>query len=89
MQELVTASYQHCIISEIENVLQDPDPIEADECGTENVAHVCLLNPAFKASLSNAIQKMQSAKLVINQFGFDSSTSAETPETPEKKKWSR
>ena len=81
MQELVTASYQHCFISEMENVLQDPDAIDADECGTENVVRVCLVNPAFKASLSNAIKKMQSAKLTIDQFGFDSSTPEATSET--------
>ena len=81
MQELVTASYQYCFISEMENVLQDPDAIDADECGTENVVRVCLVNPAFKASLSNAIKKMQSAKLTIDQFGFDSSTPEATSET--------
>ena len=80
MQELVTASYQHCFISEMENILQDADIVDAEECGTENVVRVCLVNPAFKPSLSTAIQKLQSAKLTIDQFGFDSSTSEETPE---------
>ena len=80
MQELVTASYQQCFIAEIQNVLEDPDEIDADECGTENVVRVCLVNPAFKASLMKAITKMESAKLTIGRFGLDSTTLQETSE---------
>ena len=37
MQELVTASYQQCFISEVESILQDSEEVDVHECGTENV----------------------------------------------------
>ena len=74
MQELVTASYQQCFISEVESILQDSEEVDVHECGTENVVRLRLVHPAFQASLTQAITKMQSAKLTIDRFGLDSST---------------
>ena len=73
MQELVTASYQQCFISEVENILHDSEAVDVNECGTQNVVRLRLVHPAFKASLTQAITKMQSAKLTIDRFGLDSS----------------
>ena len=72
MQELVTASYQQCFISEVENILHDSEAVDVDKCGTQNVVRLRLVHPAFKASLTQAITKMQSAKLTIDRFGLDS-----------------
>ncbi|KAJ7378907.1 hypothetical protein OS493_019601 [Desmophyllum pertusum] len=68
MQELVSASYQHCFVSEVEK----------QECGTENVVRVRLVHASFKSILSEAVAKMQGANLIIDRFGLD----ATTPNTP-------
>ncbi|KAJ7378897.1 hypothetical protein OS493_019588 [Desmophyllum pertusum] len=78
MQELVSTSYQHCFVSEVENVFEDPGFIDAEECGTENVVRVRLVHASFKSILSEAVAKMQGAKLIIDRFGLD----ATTPNTP-------
>ncbi len=52
--------YQQCFILELENVLQDPDAINADKCGMQNVFWVCL-----EASLLKAITKMQTRDLQL------------------------
>ena len=44
---------------------------ELDECGTENVVCVTLINQGFKQSLTNAIGKMTEARLQIDNFGFN------------------
>ena len=44
---------------------------ELDECGTENVVRVTLINQGFKQPLTNAIGKMTVARLQIDNFGFN------------------
>ena len=44
---------------------------ELDECGTENVVRVTLINQGFKQPLTNAIGKMTEARLQIDNFGFN------------------
>ena len=44
---------------------------ELDECGTENVVRVTLINQGFQQSLMNAICKMIKARLQIDNFGFN------------------
>ena len=41
-----------------------------------NVVRICLVNPSFYSSLSWALKKLQDAKLVIDQFGFQLDGSA-------------
>ena len=76
MEELVSSSYQYCFRDEFESFVGDADSVDLDECGTENVVRVCLVNPSFYSSLSWALKKLQDAKLVIDQFGFQLDGSA-------------
>ena len=57
MQELVSSSFQHCFLSEVESILEDPDSMDIQECGTENVVRyvsftlhsgLCCLKPLQK-----------------------------------------
>ena len=82
MQDLVTSSYQHCFISEARKFLEDPDDVDIDECGTENVVRVCLVQSSFKSVLSDAIAKIQGAKLITDRFGFDDTTQSTHLEGP-------
>ena len=70
MEELVNSSYQHCFLDEFESFLGDAGSVDLDECGTENVVRVWLVDPSFHSSLSRALRKLHDAKLVIDQFGF-------------------
>ncbi|KAL9973576.1 hypothetical protein ACROYT_G020049 [Oculina patagonica] len=70
MVELVNSSYKYCFRDEFESVLGEADSIDVDECGTENVVRICLVDPSFHSSLSVALGKLQIAKLVIEHFGF-------------------
>ena len=73
MQELVTDSYQSHYREEFSSVL-GMSPIhsqEVNDCGTENVVRVTLVNPSFQPSLSSALSKMIEAKLRIDNFGFN------------------
>ena len=70
MEELVNSSYQHCFLDEFESILGDADSVNLDECSTENVVQVWLVDPSFHSSLLWALRKLQDAKLVIDQFGF-------------------
>ena len=74
MQDLVTSSYQHCFLSEAWKFLEDPDDMDIEECGTENVVRVFPLQSSFKSILSDAIAKIQDAKLILDHFGFDGTT---------------
>ena len=74
MQDLVTSSYQHCFISEAQKFLEDPDDMNIEECGNENVVRVFLVQSSYKSILSDAIAKMQGDKRILNRFGFDGST---------------
>ena len=44
--------------------------MDVDECGTENVVRICLVDPSFHFSLSLALGKLQGSNLVIEHFGF-------------------
>ncbi|XP_078367680.1 uncharacterized protein LOC144651614 [Oculina patagonica] len=70
MVELVNSSYKYCFRDEFESVLGEADSIDVDECGTENVVRICLVDPSFHSSLSVALGRLQDAKLVIEHFGF-------------------
>ena len=78
MQELVTASYQHSYQEEASKLLGGVEMLtqELDECGTENVVCMTLINQGFKQSLTNAIGKMTDARLQIDNFGFNARNTA-------------
>ena len=69
MVELVNSSYKYCFQDEFESVLGEVDSIDVDECGTENVVRICLIDHSFHSSLSLALDKTH-AKLLIKHFGF-------------------
>ena len=72
MQDIVTASYQHSYREEMSNLLGIDQMVsqELEECGTEKVVRVTLINPSFQPSLENALARMIEAKLHIDKFGF-------------------
>ncbi|KAL9960800.1 hypothetical protein ACROYT_G034302 [Oculina patagonica] len=77
MQELVLASYQRSYVDEFSH-LPAMSPLSSqqlEDCGTENVVRVTLVNPSFQPSLASAVEKMVESKLQIDRFGFN------TPET--------
>ena len=73
MQDLVTASYQHSYQEEASSLLGKFEMFtqELDECGTESVVRVTLINQGFQQSLMHAIGKMTEARLEIDNFGFN------------------
>ena len=82
MQDLVTSSYQHCFISEAQKFLEAPDDMDIEQCGTENVVRVCVVQSSFTSVLSDAIAKIQGAKLTLDRFGFDGTTQDAPLERP-------
>ena len=71
MQDLVTASYQQCFLTVAEGFLSDSESMDEEECGTENVVSVRVIQALFKSTVSEAIDKMMGAKLVIDCYGLD------------------
>ena len=70
MAELVESSYRHCFEDEFEKFMGEAQSQDIEECGAENVVRICLVDHSFQSSLSLAVEKLQEAKLVIDQFGF-------------------
>ena len=58
MQDLVTASYQQCFLTVAEGFFSDSESMDAEECGTENVVSVRIIQSSFKSIVSEAIDKM-------------------------------
>ena len=72
MQDLVTASYQQCFFLTVaEGLFSDSESMDVEECGTENVVSVRVIQSSFKSIVSEAIDKMMGAKLVIDRYGLD------------------
>ena len=71
MQDLVTASYQQCFLTVAEGFLSDSESMDVEECGTENVVSVRVIQASFKSIFSEAIDKMMGVKLVIDRYGLD------------------
>lgn len=44
--------------------------MDLEDCGTEKVVRVCLVDPSFQGSLSWALSKLQDNKYVVDQFSF-------------------
>ena len=51
-------------------MLGDEDLLDLQQCGTENVARVWLINSSFSTALQAAVAKLQEAKLQIDTFGL-------------------
>ncbi|KAJ7394852.1 hypothetical protein OS493_000687 [Desmophyllum pertusum] len=74
MQDLVRSSYRHCYEGEVRKVVGE-DVLctqELDDCGSENVVRVTLVNEKFHSCLGSAIERLTEAKLQIDKFGFTS-----------------
>ena len=76
MEEPVSSPYQYCFRGEFESFVGEADSVDLDECSTENVVRICLVDPTFCSSVSWALRKLQDVKLVIDQFGFQLNGSA-------------
>ena len=83
MQELVSSSFQHCFLSEVESILEDPDSMDIQECGTENVVRVRLVYAPFRFVLSEALANIQQANLIIDRFGLDCNQEANSAKEKE------
>ena len=70
MAELVKSSYRHCYEDEFEKFMGEAQSQDIEECGAENIVRICLVDHSFQSSLSLAVEKLQEAKLVIDQFSF-------------------
>ena len=54
-----------------EGFLTDSESMDVEECGTENVVNVRVIQASFKSIVSEAIDKMMGAKLVTDCYGLD------------------
>ena len=73
MEELVRLSYQESYKKELRSVFGQEIQLlsqEVDDCGTENVVRVTVVNSNFEKSLSFAVEKFIGAKLRLDKFGF-------------------
>ena len=80
MQDLVTASFQYNyqdVFSHLVRMSQLCSQ-QLDECGTENVVRITLINTSFQQSLTSAIEKMIEPKLRLDKFGFNSTETTTT-----------
>ena len=87
MQELVTTSFQHNYQNEFRDLvgLKPLCSQQLEECGSENVVRVTLVNPSFQQSLARAIEKIIEAKLQLDRFGFTLSETSTTSGIEEKR----
>ena len=62
MQDLVSSSFKHCYQDEARKAIGHDGLCtqELDECGTENVVRVTLVNPKFHTSLLSAVKLLLS-----------------------------
>ena len=83
MQDLVSSSFKHCYQDEARKVIGNDGLCtqELDECGTENVVRVTLVNPKFHTSLLSAVELLTAAELQLDKFGFESSTTTSQAST--------
>ena len=87
MQELVTTSFQHNYQNEFRHLV-GLTPLcsqQLEECGSENVVRLTLVNPSFQQSLTRAIEKIIEAKLQLDRFGFTLSETSTTSGIEEKR----
>ena len=83
MQDLVSSSFKHCYEDEARKVIGHDGLCtqELDDCGTENLVRVTLANPKFHTSLLSAVELLTAAKLQLDKFGFESSTTTSQAST--------
>ena len=70
---MVQSSYRQSFAKELRSVVGEeiPSSQELDECGSENVVRVTLVNSRFQSSLTAATDKLIGAGLRVDKFGFD------------------
>ena len=81
MQDLVSSSFKHCYQARKAIGHDGLCTQEPDECGTENVVRVTLVNPKFHTSLLSAVELLTEAKLQLDKFGFEFSTTTSQAST--------
>ena len=87
MKDLVRSSYKHCYEEEVRKAVGDDvfGSQELDDCSSENVVRINLVNQKFHASLLSAIERLTVAKLELDKFSYatDKTTSqASTSQLP-------
>ena len=72
MEELAQSSYRQSFAKELRSVVGEeiPSSHELDECGSENVVRVTLVNSCFQSSLETAIDKLIGGGLRVAKFGL-------------------
>ena len=83
MRDLVRSSYKHSYRDEARKLIGEDCLCtqELDDCGSENVVRVTLVNQKFHASLLKAIERLTAAKLQLDKFGFESNTATSQAST--------
>ena len=88
MEELVRCSYRSSFAKEVQSTGGPEISLlcsqDLDECGTENVVRLTVVNPQFEQPLARAIDKLIGAGLRVDKFGFaNASGSTEPPASSE------
>ena len=75
MQDLVRNSYEKNYSRELRGAFGQDMSVSQypEDCGSENVVRVVLVNPNFEASLTKAVEELSAAKLRLEKLGFSSS----------------
>ncbi|XP_068752984.1 uncharacterized protein [Montipora capricornis] len=83
MRDLVRSSYKHSYRDEARKLIGEDCLCtqELDDCGSEKVVRVTLINQTFHASLLKAIERLTAAKLQLDKFGFESNTATSQAST--------
>ncbi|XP_068759716.1 uncharacterized protein [Montipora capricornis] len=83
MRDLVRSSYKHSYRDEARKLIGEDCLCtqELDDCGSENVVRVTLVNQKFHAFLLKAIERLTAAKLQLDKFGFESNTATSQAST--------
>ena len=81
MEELVQSFYRQSFAKELRSAVGEeiPSSQELDECGSENVVRVTLVNSRFQSSLATAIDKLIGAGLRVDKSGFDAAGVSNEP----------
>ena len=83
MEELVRCSYRNSFAKELESTggTEMLCSQELDECGTESVVRLTVINPQFEQPLARAVDKLIGAGLRVDKFGFANASGSIEPPT--------
>ena len=81
MEELVRCSYRSSFAKEMESTggTETLCSQDLDECGTESVVRLAVVNPQFEQPLARAIDKLIGAGLRVDKFGFANASGSTEP----------